>query len=276
MKTIFRCILILLDVEIWCACVYSQETKLPPYPKKNLIDPQVVAHVSKETTGYSYQYTVTNGTNASQDIDMFVIELRANVIKHSTARNWDVGPYNYDTIKVMIWDSYTPATLVHPTEIVSGYGILSSGLPSIQRSWLSSYEKIPSREGQYDPASATIFATSLTRITLGPVILREPFAPTTFLDTLISYKHQALALKWIDNGGVANSLDQKLENARRKLESGDSATARNILEAFVNEVEAQKDKHLTSEAYALLKFNAEYLIDRLPSPGKPEKFKEKK
>ncbi len=86
----------------------------------------------------------------------------------------------------------------------------------------------------------------------------------TLLDTLISLKHQALAEGWIDNRGIANSLDSKLDNARKKLASGDSTTAKNMLNAFVNEVEAQNGKHLTSEAYALLKYNAEYLIDRLP------------
>lgn len=84
-----------------------------------------------------------------------------------------------------------------------------------------------------------------------------------WIDTLISYKHRAYDKGWITNQGTANSLDQKLENARRQLEQGNSKAAKNILAAFVNEVEAQKGKHLSSEAYALLRFNAEYLISQL-------------
>jgi hypothetical protein len=84
-----------------------------------------------------------------------------------------------------------------------------------------------------------------------------------WIDTLISYKHRAYDMGWITDQGIANSLDQKLENARRQLEQGNKKAAKNILEAFVNEVEAQKGKHLSSEAYALLKFNAEYLISKL-------------
>ena len=60
-----------------------------------------------------------------------------------------------------------------------------------------------------------------------------------------------------------NSLDKKLENAKKQLEKGKIKNALNILNAFLNQVEAQKDKHLTSEAYALLRFNAEYLVQRL-------------
>jgi len=49
-------------------------------------------------------------------------------------------------------------------------------------------------------------------------------------------------------------------------------TAKNVLSALVNEVEAQgcaiyddcpSGKHLTPEAWALLKYNVEYLLDRL-------------
>lgn len=86
---------------------------------------------------------------------------------------------------------------------------------------------------------------------------------TDLIDMLISDVNTAYEKGWIDNRGIANSLDKKLENAKKQLEKGKTNTAVSILNAFVNEVEAQKDKHLTSEAYALLKYNAEYLLTKL-------------
>ncbi len=70
-------------------------------------------------------------------------------------------------------------------------------------------------------------------------------------------------------------LDRRLEKARRVLMQNDSIRARKELETFVMEVELindisgrmeKRDQRpvMTSEAYALLKYNAEYLIDRLP------------
>jgi hypothetical protein len=100
-------------------------------------------------------------------------------------------------------------------------------------------------------------------LTIGPTAPPSTFSPSASIDTLISYKHQAFSFGWITNQGIANSLDQKLDNARKQLKRGNNKAAKNILEAFINEVEAQKEKHLSSEAYALLKFNAEYLISRL-------------
>ena len=85
----------------------------------------------------------------------------------------------------------------------------------------------------------------------------------SLIEMLIDDVDESYQNGWIDNQGIANSLNQKLENAKKQLEKGKAKQAINMLNAFLNEVEAQKDKHLTSEAYALLKYNAEYLIKRL-------------
>jgi hypothetical protein len=87
--------------------------------------------------------------------------------------------------------------------------------------------------------------------------------PLTFIDTIASYKHQAFDLGWIDNQGIVTSLDAKLDSAKKYLEQGQTIPAINELEAFVIEVEAQKNTHLNSEPYALLKYNAGYLIAEL-------------
>jgi hypothetical protein len=84
-----------------------------------------------------------------------------------------------------------------------------------------------------------------------------------WVDTLIAYKHRAYDKGWIDDAGVANSLDQKLENTRKQLDQGNTKAAKNTLAAFVNELEAQKGKHVSAEAYALLKPNVAYLISKL-------------
>lgn len=108
--------------------------------------------------------------------------------------------------------------------------------------------------------------------TIGPTAPPANFIPLSFIDYIIDLKHQAASLGWIKNEGVVKSLDGKLDNAKKKLTEGSTGAAKNILNAFINEVEAQgcatyencpPGKHLTSEAHALLKYNALYLIDSL-------------
>ena len=121
-----------------------------------------------------------------------------------------------------------------------------------------------------------------TGVTINTVVsgnLLASFTPSAFVDTLISYKHKAYDLGWIGNQGIINSLDKKLENAQKQIDKGNNKSARNILNAFLNELEALYKNHhitekggqghgegppfITDEAYALLKYNAEYLIEQL-------------
>ncbi len=84
------------------------------------------------------------------------------------------------------------------------------------------------------------------------------------------------------NNGIVGVLDKRLEMAKRALDRGDSVMARRNLEIFVMEVELLnklstklvkrgEEPILTNDGYLSLKFNAEYVIDRLPErEGKHE------
>ncbi|MDI6735078.1 MAG: S8 family serine peptidase [bacterium] len=65
----------------------------------------------------------------------------------------------------------------------------------------------------------------------------------------------------IDNDGVGNSLKVKLNKAKAKIEAGQTNTAINILNAFINEVSAQKGKHITSETADSLISNVNSIIE---------------
>jgi len=86
---------------------------------------------------------------------------------------------------------------------------------------------------------------------------------TSLIDMLTEDVEEAYQKGWIDNKGIYNSLRKKLQNAKKHLEKGKTKQAVNMLNAFLNEVEAQNGKNLTSEVYTLLKYNAELLIERL-------------
>lgn len=97
-------------------------------------------------------------------------------------------------------------------------------------------------------------------------ITPEPDSTVTeseMIDTLISYNNQCYNYNWITNKGIYNSLSQKLENAKKDLEKGNDKAAKNVLEAFRNEVEAQKEKHITIDGYKFLYYYSGYIIERL-------------
>jgi hypothetical protein len=247
---------------------YIPWTKLNPFVKCE------VSYYS-DSSEYIYNWTIGNGENSEQSLKKFVIVFgeNAQVVDKSKlgwyGRRWK-GSKDGEVIFLNRW-GWTADQGLESSWSVTGLKLGSSSLPTIGFAYFQGKGSIP--KFPYAPPPAKIdtefvkldgFPSNyVRRETVVPGKLSDTFIQLNFLDTLISYKHQSVSIGWIDNQGIINSLDSKLDSAKMALTAGDSITAKNILNAFINEVEAQKDKHLTSEAYALLKFNAEYLIEKL-------------
>ena len=198
---------------------------------------------------------------------------------------------------------------IPPDSVETGFLFRSTGLPVITLSYSEgavktiSFPEEPPLEIDSLLAPLQVFPNnSVSRETVGPKQPAEPFIIPIFLDTLLSYTRQSAELGWLgrnrdddcDNDekpedGIVRNIEQRLTKAKRQLERRDSVLARRELEKLVGKVERlwkrsqdedKKDKRdrwekrdnvvMTSEAYALLKYNTEYLIDRLPD-RKPKK-----
>ena len=172
------------------------------------------------------------------------------------------------------WIARSDGTSIIAGASANAYNITSPGLPGIrQLTAAADYDvdtlpvappKDPSDLSRYNSDFGAILSNfKFIQLTVGPTAPPADFRSLEFLQTIQSYKEQALRLGWIDNLGIANSLDSKIIAARQAVQAGDNGAARNILNALLNEIEAQSGKHLTSEAVALLKFNTLFLIGKL-------------
>ncbi|PEZ02897.1 hypothetical protein CN326_19070 [Bacillus sp. AFS018417] len=74
------------------------------------------------------------------------------------------------------------------------------------------------------------------------------FQTVASIDSLKALVTRFADTKWIDNAGIANSLQVKLAN--------------NDLNSFVNEVKAQSGKHISSEAASYLLRDAQYVLSQ--------------
>jgi hypothetical protein len=68
---------------------------------------------------------------------------------------------------------------------------------------------------------------------------------------------------WISGKGICNSLVSKLNNVKAALDRGSCKTAKNLLFAFMHEVEAQSSKAVTEKAVKVLKANTLFVIENL-------------
>lgn len=165
------------------------------------------------------------------------------------------------------WGAAKSAGLIKPGQSLDGYALTSYGIPGIQQIIVEPFIYVDALPESYEGNLKAMFAlenkVKWTGQTIGPKAPPKVFDGDSFINYLIALVNQSRTQGWIDNDGITNSFLTKLKNVQAKLASRDSNTAKNVLGAFLNDVQAQNGKHLSSEGYALLYFNGKYLVDHL-------------
>jgi len=247
------------------------------------------AKVDERQNSFSYSYSVGSNLNSVQNVWLFEIILPEQGIINRTVTpagwggpGWAGKPTPFGsplTVTPPYAISWTaPEGNMKPSTTTHGFLFQTSyGLPGVVDFYAEGESIVRCPEGMavdFIPGyhNLTPYGPGIVGKTIGPSAPPAELKPVDFLDHIVSMKHEAAALGWITDKGVENSLDAKLDAAKRKLQQGSTGAAENILTSFINEVEAQgcetyndcpKGKHLTPEAYALLKYNAQYLMDNL-------------
>lgn len=164
------------------------------------------------------------------------------------------------------------AIRILPGQTLEGFQLASYGLPGIRQIQAEPDVEPPQDLGEWAQLNAFYEQFTFRAETVGPKAPPQTFVPLDFLNYLITLLHDSRRLGWIKVDGVHQSLLGKLITAKRKLEAGDTPVAKDNLNAFLNEIRAVSclefscpgNKPETSEAYALLYFNCQYLLERLP------------
>lgn len=246
------------------------------YPRLDQVDVHVRARVARTPDGFDYQYFLENGPAAKQPLIWFAAQAFTPEGKAPTqisASGWQaVGPISGSAF--YMWDMLGGSRGLIPGTSAVGLGFRNADLPTIV-SFLAWGKADPPTFLEGEAPSACEgddpFQNNFKGVTVGPKPPPREFVPIEFLNFLITLVHDSRQAGWIKEDGVRQSLLAKLLNAKRKLEGGDAPVAKNILNAFLNEVRATScqeftcrgNKPLTSEAYALLFFNGKFLVDRL-------------
>ncbi|MBI4824150.1 MAG: hypothetical protein HY805_07990 [Nitrospirae bacterium] len=244
------------------------------------IDVKIYSSAERTVSGFKYNYLLSSSQKSVQEVWSFYVEHYSPLVNATSPRGWsgmgtgitNGSPYSWAS------DEYESDEFnIKPGASLNGFGMQSEGLPAIVTYYAHGWRELPTISEEEMPEEEdcperNIFINAFKGKTLGPTAPPLDFNPLSFLDYIIGMKHEAFSLGWITNKGIEMSLDAKLEAAKKKLEQGQNGTAKNILNALINEIEAQgcetyencpKGNHLLPEAYALLKYNVLYLIERL-------------
>jgi len=249
----------------------------PPHPPpsgipKNQADIMVKATVIRDNGGsFTFSYLVENKQTSLQKLESFLVLRKTDSIStHVTRSAWE--SLIRRRVPSVLWVDLSETNLIFQGDRDSSFRLQTPALPTITTYYAQGWN------GATDLAG--IFTNSVQGKTLGPADPPDPFVCLSFLDTLLSYTRQSAQLGWLGrirdddcddderpDDGVVRNIENRLQKARRELVRGDSVKARRELEKLIRKVDRLQrrgERVMTSEAYALLKYNTEYLIERLP------------
>jgi hypothetical protein len=239
------------------------------FETRNKIDLKVGFSLSIINQAYNYNYSLMNGTAAQESVCVFNIHLLTNVpISNLNAPlNWRKVVFT-KAPQLVRWIAHVD---LGPGVSQSGFSFSSSNsLPGILIYYSEGWAPAPVfEEGEATDSipgytDLTPYGPGVVGKTVGPVTVPSPFVPLNFLDTLTSYTTQSRTLGWIKDQTTANKYLGYFSSARTKLVQHDSVGARTILLQVLHDVNIDSTASISSEAYALLRFNTEYLVNVLP------------
>ncbi|MDP2207808.1 MAG: fibronectin type III domain-containing protein [Bacteroidota bacterium] len=166
-----------------------------------------------------------------------------------------------------MWFAEDTLYIIKPSQELKYYSLLSPGLPSVFTFYIRGYFPEPEFEYGNTPDITygdDIFENSFKGKTIAPTNPPSPFNSLIFLDTLKSYTTQSLSLGWIANQTTGNKYLTFFDTAKVQIQQNRNWSARFTLDTVIAHVKRDSSGLLSSEAYALIKFNTEYLIDNMP------------
>jgi len=256
-----------------------------------------MAQVVYEDTIFRYQYFISNDPASEQPLEVLRIEVGdkssriGGSLRDFIAPDHWMGwsdlvvplPINPLASSIIIWNIadtissidelyFPPANALFPGSSF-GLSFKSQGLPNILRFLARGWAR-PLTTVEYDSLRAIgiphveivkpWYEDTYVGKTIAPAIPPTPFNALTFLDTITSYISESRTLGWITNDPTANKYKRLIDTARFHLQANNRGVTKAKLDSvLVNVYPDSAAGLITSEAYALLRFNTEYLLKKL-------------
>jgi hypothetical protein len=243
------------------------------------LSPRVTCITTRGSTGagFLYSYALENGAESVQNLKWFVLEIGTDdVTDQSTAwrgtRMKAANDSGVVTLRNWMWvgdQGLEPSWRAH------GFALASPGLPRIERAYFRGRTPIlefpteaPGGDlGRRIASLRSIPNDYVQRMTVGPGSLPTVFRPLVLLDTLSAYVREAQMQGWIVGQLAVDKYLESFGTARTQLQVNDNGGARTTLQSVLHDVDQDSSTTLTSEAYALIRYNTEYLLAHIPEPG---------
>ncbi len=232
-------------------------------PAKNAMA-NVNCIVLQKDTIYQYEYNVQNKVGSKRRIENFHIPVNTMTIGYSFG-SWHSSGGDY--FPIVSWDmiGLNYINMFKPGEKKTGFIMSSKGLPAINNYYVQSERGLMEIDFDLNDLRDDIINNSTSGITLSPQNIPNPFIPSSFLDTLTSLTTRSRDLGWIKQQPISDKYTGYFSTAKTALQKNKISLTHSTLTQALHDVDVDSSSTLTSEAYALIKYNTEYLLAHLPN-----------
>jgi len=236
----------------------------------NLLKTPVSCSLMKQNDSLLYHYVIDNAQTSHQSLLVFALKGLRSGFVNTIQNGWDFLGYS-PSYSLAQWTTHLrekEGSILPGSELI--LDIECKGLPSIVSYYTQGMRSLPDINPLHTSPSlandflSDLFKNSFHNFTVGPSDPLSPFVLLNFLDTLTNYTTQSRSLGWIKDQTIANKYLVYFSSARTKLVQHDSVGARTVLQQVLKDVNIDSTTNISSEAYALLRFNTEYLVNILP------------
>jgi len=235
-------------------------------PGTNIVIDVMVTEVAILGNRARVEYVLENSTESTEQLFQFSVDAPSpvlSILRPQPEQDWRTRT-SYRTRSVARWTVL--GEQMAPGDSSPALVFEAVGLPGIVTHRVRGY--VPPPPLTDTSAVATPSDPLLENSVPGKTVGVEPFpadlSPINLVRRLQAITDETCGeLVWIGNPGVCNSLKNKLENAEGSLRQGRTNEAQEQLGALLNELEAQRGKHVNDSAYWLLRTNAEVVLSTL-------------
>jgi len=233
------------------------------YPAENQIALQVSASVGADGSMRKYQYNIQSLISSIQKVWEFSIFNVPSYDSSKTPVGWDVDASVIPSQR-LTWASSDSSYDIPPGNARSGLAIVSRGLPCIRDYYARGYIDVPSVSIEPDSIVGGRFPENAYHgITIGPGNPPHPFRALVFIDTIKAFVNQARSLSWIADQPTSDKYTNYLNTVRSQLQSANLSAAGATLLSIISSTSSDSTIHISSEAYALIRFNTQYLLTQI-------------
>jgi hypothetical protein len=259
----------------WNGSLYGKWASSPqPLPSgfypRDKVDAKIKAVIKNIGGKFSYQYSMQNNQDSKQAVnELTLLTSPDSVANDRSPAEWLLGGI---VGKALGWVALPGFNrFIKPNSSDTSFYFESNRQPAIVQSLVRGdngyWSSILGDTVEYtldqwlDEAKSNSFKVS----TIGPSNPPTPFIPINFLDTLTNYTTQSRTLGWIKDQATANKYLGYFVSAKTSLGQNNIKSTRTTLQQVLQDVNVDSTNMLTSEAYALIRYNTEYLLAQMPT-----------